>query len=227
MTNTETLFHHAYEFQNKRSWIISEYETKVAGLERARGSQYYTDSVNAAQEARNAALSKLKQEYSERFSDTLKTMLSANSSRGVSAPTTEELNIIQALKMRDSITQAELDAAAVSLKKSPLCLSILSEMAQKNGFARGYLNYAEVREMPVNETEALLKGLAAELSDFIDHDTTKAARLYAAHQAAINGMDTPQLAKRSRFEDKTGFYNQIAGLSGDTLKAFCAAVDGE
>lgn len=219
-------FDYALEYQNKRKEIVDAYQTRMNQLENSKGSQFYISEAEKATETRDSALSALKSAYSIRFDDTIEAMSKANSTRGIVAPTTEELNIVQALKMREKVTQSELDAAANSLKSSPLCLSVLTELGQKNGFARGYMNYAEIHEMPSSDVEMTLRGIVSELRDFMEYDTSKAARLGASHHSALYGGEMPALAKRPLFYDKEECFSQLAGLSGDALKAFIAAVDG-
>ena len=224
MTNSEWFFTIAEEFQAKRKAIADECESRLAELEAHRGSAYFTEETKAAREKQDEKLAALKAAYSSRFSAVLKAMSKAAENKGVIAPTTEELNIIQALKMRENITAAELDSAAVTLRNNPMCLAVLQEIAQKAGIARGYANYTENKEMPAAAAETTIKALVTGVRDFLESDTTKASRLYAEHSANLYGVQAAPV-KRPLFSDKTGCFAEIAGLSGDELTAFCNSVD--
>lgn len=225
--NTDLFFSRAKEFQSKRREIMDTYEKRAAQLEDAKGSKYFTDEMKKATDARDSALSALKDEYREYFRISLDGMAKANGSRGMTPPTDEELRLVQLLKMKDSVTQQELDAAANTLKGNSTCLAILTEIAHKQGFVRGYNNYSENKEMPVDVAAEHVKSLAGWLNDFMEHDTGRAARVAQEHHARMYGGEQAPLPKRPLFETKAECFYEIARMGGDTLTAFCNAVDGE
>ena len=112
--NSDLFYSRAAEFQSKRKDIIDTYESTLAKLEKAKGSQLYTEETEKAAKTRDAALEALQSEYRDYFRISLDAMADANSKRGVTPPSQEQLAILQALKMRDSLTQRELDRAANS-----------------------------------------------------------------------------------------------------------------
>lgn len=228
IANTTLFFTRAKEYQDKRKGIVDTYDKRLEALEDAKGSKYYTDEVKKAEDTRDEALTALKGEYGEYFRISLDAMSKANGSRGMTPPTEEELRTLQLLKMKDKPTEAELAAAANTLKGNATCLSVLTEIAHNAGYMRGYNNYSENKEMTVEGAEATIKGLASSVREFMDYDTPRAARLARAHQERTYGVpaDAPALPKRALFEDKAGCFRELAGLSGDSLTAFENAVDG-
>lgn len=227
--NSELFFIKAKDFQNKRKEIMDTYETRAAQLEDARGSKYFDDEMKKATETRDSALSALKGEYAEYFRISLDAMAKANGSRGMTPPTDEELRLVQLLKMKDSVTEQELDAAANTLKGNTTCLAILTEIAHKQGFLRGYMSYSDSKEMPTDTAADTVKGLHSSIREFMEYDTPRAARVARQHHEQLYGAvpDAPALPKRPLFDSKTECYKELAGLSGDALTAFCKAVDGE
>ena len=155
-------------------------------------------------------------------------MADANGKRGVTPPTADQLSILQALKMRDSVTQKELDRAANSCKDNALAISVINELAQKNGFLRGY--HTENGEMSVEDADRVINNLKAALPDFMAYDTSKAARIVADHNARMYGTTGEErpLAKRPLFESKAECFNTLLpfGMSEETYNGFIAAVDG-
>ena len=226
--NSDLLFKKLLEFQNQRKEIVDNYDKRCAELERAKGSQYYTDELRRAEDTKNAALNALKAECRPIFDQTLQSMSEANRARGMTPPTDDELRLLQLLKMKERISETELEAAASTLKENPACLSVLTEIAHKQGIMRGYMSYAASKEMPVDVVADVIKGLTLSIRDFMEHDTSKAARLCIERHAERYGNNpnaTPP-PKRPLFTDKAGCYKRIANLSDDALAAFCRAVDG-
>lgn len=227
--NTDLFYTRAKEYQGKRAAIVDEYEKRMKALEDAKGSKYFTDESKKAEDTRDEALKALKDEYGEYFRISLDAMSKANAARKMTPPTEEELRTLQLLKMKDKPTEAELAAAANTLKGNATCLSVLTEIAHNAGYMRGYMGYSETKEMPVEEAEAAIKGLASSVRDFMDYDTPRAARVAQNHHETLYGVNpnaTP-LPKRPLFEDKAGCFYEVARMGGDSLEAFKNAVDGE
>lgn len=227
--NSDLFYTRAKEYQDKRKGIVDEYEARLLSLEDAKGSKYYTDEVKKAEDKKDEALKALKEEYGGYFNIHLEAMSKANAARKMTPPTEEELRTLQLLKMKDKPTEAELQAAANTLKGNATCLSVLTEIAHNAGYLRGYNNYSENKEMPVEVAEGTIKGIASSVREFMDYDTPRAARIAREHNERFYGAtpDAPALPKRPLFEDKKGCYYEVCGLSGDSLTAFCNAVDGE
>ena len=224
--NTDLFYTRAKEYQDKRKGIVDEYEARMKALEDAKGSKYFTDEAKKAEDKRDEALTALKGEYGEYFRISLDAMSKANAARKMTPPTEEELRTLQLLKMKDKPTEAELAAAANTLKGNATCLSVLTEIAHNAGYMRGYMGYSETKEMPVEEADAAIKRLASCMRDFMNFDTPRAARIAEEHNERMYGV-TPKLRKRPLFEDKAGCFYEVARMGGDTFTAFCNAVDGE
>lgn len=227
--NTDLFYTRAKEYQGKRAAIVDEYEARMKALETAKGSKYFTDEAKKAEDKRDEALTALKDEYNGYFNIAFDAMRKANAARKMTPPTEEELRTLQLLKMKDKPTEAELAAAANTLKGNVTCLSVLTEIAHNAGYMRGYMGYSETKEMPVEEAEAAIKGLASSVRDFMDYDTPRAARIARNHSETLYGVtpDAPALPKRPLFEDKAGCFYEVARMGGDSLEAFKNAVDGE
>ena len=227
--NSDLFYNRAKEYQSKRKDIMDTYESTLAKLEKAKGSQLYTEETKKAAKTRDAALQALQSEYREYFRISLDAMADANGKRGIAAPTADQLSILQALKMRDNVSQRELDRAANSCKDNPLAISVINEIAKKNGFLRGY--HTETGEMSVEDADKTIESLRGGLNDFLQHDTSRAARAAAEHNARMYGTTGNErpLAKRPLFEDKASCFNQLLpfGMSEATYNGFCAAVDGD
>ena len=225
--NSDLFYSRAAEFQSKRKEVTDAYEKRIAELEKAKGSQLYREESEKAAQTRDAALQALQSEYREYFRISLDAMADANGKRGVTPPTAEQLAILQALKMRDSVTQRELDRAANSCKSNALAISVINEIAKNNGILRGY--HTETGEMSAEEVDRTIESLRGGLNDFMEHDTRRAARAAAKLHADLYGATGRELPKRPLFADKESCFNALLpfGMSKETYTAFCEAVDGE
>lgn len=225
MNNTDVFYAYASEFQRKRAAIMDEYETRIKQLESAKGSQYYIDETKSAESKRNECLKTLRADYGNRFTQVFNAMRNANAGRTMAAPTDEELRLISALKMRDSLTELELTTAANTLKNNAACLSILQELANKNGIMR---RYTSADNLSITDADESIKALADSTSDFMQYDTIRAARIAEKRHLTQYGTPTYKpLPKRPLFTDKTSCFRILSpGLTDNALDAFCAAVDG-
>lgn len=241
MKNSENLFFHAKKYQDERKAIIDAYEKKMLSLEDARGSKLYEKESAKAADERDKALNSLQAEYKGGFDSILKEMRNVSESRGATPPTEDELRIIQALKLKETATQGELDRIANAVKNNGLCLSVVQDVAKKNGIMRNYLALCTEKTMPAAGVEDCIKSLGNCLADFIKHDTSRAARMAReAHERVYGKIDETKPAervtggytsgytpvpKRPLFDTKESFYSVVANMKGEELAAFCASVD--
>lgn len=226
--NSDLFYSRAAEFQSKRKDIIDTYESTLAKLEKAKGSQLYTEETEKAAKTRDAALEALQSEYRDYFRISLDAMSEANGKRGVTPPTADQIAILQALKMRDSLTQRELDRAANNCADNAVAMGVINELAKKNGFMRGYSCTA--KEASIEDVDRAIQSIRGSLNDFMQYDTSRAARAaqhYYGEKYGTTGNERP-LAKRPLFENKAECFNTLSpfGMNGEAFTAFCEAVDG-
>jgi hypothetical protein len=112
--------------------IWEKYDAEMQRLEPYKGSDGYDKDVEALENARKSSVAALQMEYGKRFDSILNGMRESATSRPMTAPTPEEIALLQALKMREKIGADELKQAARTLKNNPVCLSVLDEIAEKN-----------------------------------------------------------------------------------------------
>lgn len=229
MTNSDDLFYSACVFQRERAEITDRYEKRIAELQLTAGSSYFDAETEAAAKARDDALAELQKDYRRRFMECIAQMRSTNGKRGVKAPSSEELNVLQVLKMREHVSMNELDEIAHTLAGNALALSVLQEVAQQHGIARNYRSFYTGGDTPVETVGRSLDALEAGLEDFLMFDTPKIQRMYRSHYTAINGTnaDATPLPKRRKIINKSDIFSEFAGLTGDELAAFYRAVDSE
>ena len=227
MSNTDLLYSYAKKYQDKRADIMNAFEKREAQLQSAKGSRFYDEEMKKALSTRNTALNALQIEYRDHFNSILQSMMKMNGKREMKPPTDEELRLLQVLKMKESLSESDFEAAANTLKGNTTCLEILTDMARAQGNLRNYLTYSGSNEMPVASVNKALKGIASTLEDFMNYDTRKAARIAKQSHDEVYGVNEYTVPKRELFNDKAGCFKDLFGLSGDEMGAFCKAVDGE
>lgn len=129
----------------REAW--SKYNEGMAKLEKFKGSAGYDEDARRLEDARKDTVKNLQVEYARKFDNIIDGMCESAKNRPMIAPTAEELNLLTALKMREQITADELSAAAITLKNSPVALSILDEIAKKqdiHGFHCGTESTASI-----------------------------------------------------------------------------------
>ena len=234
--NSDLFYSRAAEFQSKRKAIIDDYERQIARLEDTKGSKYYTEKTAAAATIRDTALKALKREYGEYFRISLDAMSKANDHRTMTPPTPDQIAILQVLKLRGVVDephrdafQKDLERAANTCADNPMCISVINDIARQNGFLRSY--HSTAKEMSQDAVSSHLSTIKGTLADFMEHDTSHAARIAAKHNAELYGKTGNErpLPKRPLFEDKAGCFSSLTHghLSNETLSDFCDAVDAE
>lgn len=228
MSLSDELYTDALHFQNERKAIVDKYEATLKDLENKKGSVYYTEQRKKAEAEKTAALNDTTDKYRGFIVNDLKRMKETNSKRGVAAPSEEEIRIITALKAREKVSDRELELIANSVRDNALCLAVVGEVAQKQGYMRNFSSLYEGTDYPVETTDATIDSIDHEIADFLKYDTKDAARIAAEYDARMHGIkiDYSELPKRDLFDSKEAFYSQMGGLKGNNLKLFCAAVDG-
>lgn len=225
---SDELYNDCLHFQAERKSVIDAYEKTVSDLEDKKGSRFYTEELTKAKNTRDEALNALKSKYGGFIDSDIKNMREVNGKRGIEAPNEEDVRTLEALKMRDTITEPELSLIANSLKGNALALSVVQEVALKNGIMRNYNSLYEGATAPVQYVEETLNSCMKWIRDFLNSDEAYAARIARDSHARLYGLtgDEAPLPKRPLFDTKEAFYNDIIGISGDSFKAFCNAVDG-
>lgn len=142
MTNTQRYTRAIIRFQDARNSAQAEYEEHAAELERYKGSKFYEDELAKAKAGLDARIAEARQECTTSVNNALEAMRKALQNRKLKPPTQEQLAILQALKMRETITQDELDQAAQSMGGNGLALGVVQEIARKQGIFRGYASLA-------------------------------------------------------------------------------------
>jgi hypothetical protein len=213
------------EYQDKRERLVKNYENGVRDLERFKGSRGYNEDLKKLTDKFEDDRKKLIEEYAPGINASLGGMLDAIGKRTVEAPTTEQVNLLNVLKMKRRVTLEELQRVAETVKGNPIALSLVTEIAQDHGIIHSFEDLNP--EMSSSAASEIVQTLKDSVGDFLNYDTSKAARLAKDYHERFYGATDQELPKRETFEDKEGCFRQLCGLEGDSLKVFCEIADGE
>lgn len=221
---SELFFVYAKEFQNKRAELTAAYDERVARLERYAGSQGYEEDVARIRKEEGAALTVLQDEYRPHLYRTLDRMKEAIDKRKMDPPEDWMVNMLQILKMKEDITEEDLDRVAESVGSCGLALDVVQEIAKKHGIPGDYRRKS--REMSSRYAHDIVVSLRSGVSDFIQYDTTKSSRIADSRYMEMHNSHAP-MRKRPLFTTQEGCYEALCGLSGDSLDQFKGIIDAD
>lgn len=226
INNTEAFYVKAKEFQDKRAEMMEEYANQLKSLKRYEGSDGYEDDVKKIKKEHNEKLVELQNEYRRSLNTILQGMTDVLSRRTVTPPTNDQLNLIQLLKMREKVTQSELDRVAEMVKDNGIAIGVVQEVANLNGIIRNYQSMCD--EMSTDYAQRIIKNVQSGLEDWIKYDTSRAER--KANQYFHDKYGTPitpdiEMHKRPIFNDMNECYREMAGLTQEGLDKFAEAVN--
>lgn len=223
ISNTELFYTKSKQFQDKRTQLMSDYESAVQNLERFKGSQGYDEDLKKLTEKHEADLSALIEEYRPSFHTIFGGMMDAIGKRSLSAPTNEQVNLLNVLKMKKKVTLEECQRTAEAVKDNPIALSVVTEIAHDHGILQSFDNLCP--EMSSQRASDLVTAMRDGLEDYLQYDTTKASRAVKKYHEEHYGQTDSPLTKRTLFTDKDSFYRDEIGFSPETLKQFSDIVD--
>lgn len=223
ITNTDLLYVKAKQFQDKRAEIIEKYEEDLRSFERFKGSKGYDEDTKKLTEKYEKELSALIDEYRPGFLIALGGMMDAIGKRTVSAPTTDQVNLLNLLKLKKKVTLEECQRIAEAVKDNPIAVSVVTEIAHDHGILQGFSHLCP--EMSSQTASDIVTGMRDGIEDFLQYDTTRASRLANQYYENHYGSADRPLTKRRLFTDKEDFYREEMGLDRESLKRFSEIVD--
>lgn len=221
--NTEAFYQKTKKYQDERRKIVLEYENQVKALERFKGSAGYQEDLQKLKEDHEAKLKQLRTESEGGLHVILGEMMDAIGRRSIEAPTADQLNLLTVLKMKNHVTDEDLERVARAVKDNPIALDVVKEIARDKGLMP-YLSDLEV-EMSSEAAKRIVDRMRSNVNDFLLHDTSYASRLAKEHHDRLYGDDGRQPVKAELFEDLEGCFDKFAGIHGTEFQLFSEIVD--
>ncbi|WP_026659123.1 hypothetical protein [Butyrivibrio sp. AC2005] len=132
MSHTQWYFNQVQRHRAGLKALHEKYDAELNKIEQYSGSEGYEQEKAEIEKNRRAELTTFQQKCLKDFMVTIGEMRKSAKNKEMIAPTSDELALLQALKMRETISKDELEQAARTLKNCPVGLSILNEIAEKN-----------------------------------------------------------------------------------------------
>ena len=215
-------YHTVVKHREQLKKIWESYSTQMQKLEPHKGSIYYETQAAQAAKERDTAISALQTSTGKDLVEIIAGMRESAQNRPMEAPTSGQLALLQALKMRDSISRSELEQASRTLKDSPVCLSVLQELVEKNGYM-GMRFAAESTESIEKHIDSL-----ARAAQKIVKLTKPDSRREAAAKAFPSSPDfTPMATDTMMIDRDFSSEEEILAYCGnvDNVQAFRVAVN--
>lgn len=133
MTNTQRYLNSIKGFRKDLQEVNDKFRPEYERLERFKDSGSYAQSKKLLDDRRNAEVEELRREYADRLKSAVDAMEKTYMNRPASAPTQEQLSVLQALKLRDHVSRDELRRAAQTMRGCPVAERALEEIARKSG----------------------------------------------------------------------------------------------
>lgn len=222
ITNTELYYAKMKAFQDKRAELTEAHDKKVKSLERFKGSKGYEEDLKKENERFEAELTALRDEYRPGLLTVIGGMMDAIGRRSVSAPTNDQVNLLNVLKMKKKVTLEECQRTAEAVKDNPIAVSVVTEIAHDHGIMQSF-DYL-CPEMSSQKASDIVTGLKNGMEDFLQYDTTRASRIAKKYHEEHYGAVEGGLTKRKLFTDQADFYRE-EGFDPETLRQFSEIVD--
>ena len=129
MKNTEYYYNTVRRYRQCLTEINGKFDEQLEAKSGYAGSPRYTDDVNEIERERAAEIAALRADCAESFDTCLKSMEQHAESRPAVPPTSEQMRLIQLLKLKESVTRDDLTHAALACEGCPLALGVLEEIA--------------------------------------------------------------------------------------------------
>lgn len=225
ISNTEAFFITAKRFQDARAKMVSEYDDKIQSMKSYKGSSYYDKEVSALKEKHEEDLKALQDKCRKELLIIMDGMDKAIDKRRINPPTNEQLNLIHLLKMREKVTEEELDRVAEMVRDNGIALGIVQEIAHENEIVKNYTSLCT--EMSSRMAHDVIKGIRDGLEDWILYDTGKAGRMANKYHKELYGNLEMVLPKRPMFSTEEDCFMELAGLYPEHLKLFSEIVNAQ
>lgn len=218
----------AERYQNDRNAREDKFLKDMESIEGYKGDKYYEERADQLRKQRDADLASLQADAKRELSNILESAREKISKIPPVMPSSEVVNMITLLNMRDRVTQSEIETAAKAASGCPSALKMLDEIVEKNVKKGNPLMGVSSRfatGMSSDRAMEILEGNNA-IDDFITNNSSRAARIVAESNKRRFGTDQ-QPARRRTFDNKESCFRDLFAIDGDDYKTFCEMMDAE
>ena len=224
MNNTERYISTATQFHELRTELTTTYRNDIQNLDQFKGSEYYGRKYKELSETYREQREALQRKYSKEFDEIIESMRAEVEKRPMKPVTADQLNTLQALKLKGSVSEDEIARVKNLCADNPTAMSVLQEIARANHIGGNF----ETADISNEEALRYIDGLRAGTADFLAYDTTFVSRSIARRRNALGYGETDQntLPLRTIGEGAEGVFNEVTSIPADRFNLFCEAVNG-
>ena len=164
MTNTTRYFD---AYKQHRAWVsgaVDKFNRECERLKRYKGSKGYDEEMGKAREERDKTIADAVAATARAFDEVLADMSDKVTSAPLDPPSTDALNLVTALRMREKLSLNELERAAEQVGDNDVCLSLVMELAKKHGHVLTGRKYGSATHKAREAVEELGRAAKATLA---------------------------------------------------------------
>lgn len=214
MKNSERFYNRIRWYLDSVEQITSEYNDAVSRAKQYEGSTGGKALVDQATSARDTAMRGERETAVKAIREIIGSMRENARARKITAPTQEQLAILQALKMRQKVNKDEIKQAENSLKSCPLALSVLDEIAQSNGIIR------------TGKREAMTTDYILQRIDSLEQSALAMLRGDSARLSRAPADVGECLTRFGGFSYCVADDGMTTSIDTGTISKFCEVIDG-
>ena len=226
MQNTTRLYEAINRYMTERAEAREEFALMQRRNEKARGSRLYDEALAEAKAKRERRVADAQTSTRQEMAAIVRDMTKKAEAVKMTPPTDEQMRILSLLKMRDHLTQAELDSAAHSMDGNGAALGVLDELARKHEILVQPYSKLATAGLTAEQSKAAIRDIVNACNEIVSDKTgaRRPALMAAEYHAHLYGssFDADELAQEPLFENEADFYESVSPVS---LALFSKAVD--
>ena len=134
MNNFQKFYIDITGFRDEMKGAVKRYQVTIKELERFKGSAGYNEEIKKAETAYRTETEAIRALYSERLSKRREDCLAVLHTHRDPLPTPEQIAALQALKLLDKPTKAQIIDLMPQMKDCPLAMAALRDTALQHGY---------------------------------------------------------------------------------------------
>ena len=134
MNNFQKFYFDITGFRDEMKGAVKHYQVTIKELERFKGSAGYDEEMKKAETTYRTETEAIRALYSERLSKRKEDCLAVLRTHRDPLPTPEQIAALQALKLLDKPTKAQITDLMPQMKDCPLTMAALRDTALQHGY---------------------------------------------------------------------------------------------
>lgn len=146
VTSFKEIRKHAQKWGNEFTTVKENYQQAVEKYKKNYAGDLLKQRLAEAKAELDAFIHGHKVELKKEIEETRKAKIEQLDKAVSTAPTTEQMTVLQTLSLHSNIAESELRAIAGQMKNNYAALQVLRDIAEKNGYFLGVPSFERIRE---------------------------------------------------------------------------------